>query len=197
MRRRQFLKRSAVCAAAVSLPFSRVRGANWGKHMDKFKGVSIAVIVECEGGYIANNSAYDSAGKLIRTFEPTNEELRANFIRAVRSRKVSDQNSDILQGHISAGLVHMSNISHRLGRESLPEEALQGIGGNTLFKETCDRFAAHLEANGIDLVQNKAAMGPLLAMDPATERFTGYLANQANRLVTRDYRAPYIVPQAV
>ena len=40
----------------------------------------------------------------------------ANFIDAIRSGKDSDLNCSIAEGHYSAALPHMANISHRLGR---------------------------------------------------------------------------------
>jgi hypothetical protein len=40
----------------------------------------------------------------------------SNFIKAVRSRKVSDLNADVEVGHYSAALCHMANISMRVGR---------------------------------------------------------------------------------
>ena len=40
----------------------------------------------------------------------------ANFIEAVRSRKQSDLNAPIEEGAISTTLVHLANISYRLGR---------------------------------------------------------------------------------
>jgi predicted dehydrogenase len=40
----------------------------------------------------------------------------ANFIDAVRSRKVSDLHAPIQEGAISTALVHLANISYRLGR---------------------------------------------------------------------------------
>jgi predicted dehydrogenase len=40
----------------------------------------------------------------------------ANFIAAVRSRKVSDLNADVEQGHYSAALCHIANIAMRVGR---------------------------------------------------------------------------------
>ncbi len=40
----------------------------------------------------------------------------ANFIQAVRSRKRSDLNADIEEGYLSTQLVHLANISYRLGR---------------------------------------------------------------------------------
>jgi hypothetical protein len=39
-----------------------------------------------------------------------------NYIQAVRSRKRSDLNADIEEGAMSATLVHLANISYRLGR---------------------------------------------------------------------------------
>ena len=39
-----------------------------------------------------------------------------NFIKAVRSRKVSDLNADVEEGHHSAALCHMANIAMRVGR---------------------------------------------------------------------------------
>ena len=40
----------------------------------------------------------------------------ANFIDAVRSRKQSDLNAPIEEGFMSTVLVHLANISYRLGR---------------------------------------------------------------------------------
>ena len=40
----------------------------------------------------------------------------ANFLDAVRSGKDEDLNCGIVDGHLSAALPHMANISHRLGR---------------------------------------------------------------------------------
>ncbi len=41
-----------------------------------------------------------------------------NFVKAVRSRKVEDLNGDIAEGHLSAALCHLANISYRLGTET-------------------------------------------------------------------------------
>jgi len=40
-----------------------------------------------------------------------------NFLDAVRSRNYKDLNGDVLEGHLSAALVHMANISYRTGRK--------------------------------------------------------------------------------
>lgn len=75
----------------------------------------------------------------------------ANFIKAVRSRKTSDQNGPVETAHLASALAHMGNISYRLGRQ--------------------------------------------LTFDPVKERFVG--DEQANAMVTRNYRAPFVVPEKV
>jgi len=37
----------------------------------------------------------------------------------------------------------------------------------------------------------------MLTMDPGTERFTGDLGTQANRLARPRYRKPFVVPEKV
>jgi len=74
-----------------------------------------------------------------------------NFLKAVRSRKHTDLTGDILEGHLSAALCHLANISYRTRRK--------------------------------------------LAFDPARERFLGDA--EANALVSRPYRAPYVAPEKV
>ncbi len=53
-----------------------------------------------------------------------------NFIQAVRSRKVEDLNADIEEGHLSATLVHLANISYRLGRSLNFDPATEKIVGD-------------------------------------------------------------------
>jgi hypothetical protein len=40
-------------------------------------------------------------------------------------------------------------------------------------------------------------MGPMLTVDPATESFVGEYSDMANMYLSRNYRAPYIVPEKV
>jgi predicted dehydrogenase len=75
----------------------------------------------------------------------------ANWIKAIRSRKTSDQNGPVETAHLSSALAHLAAISYRLGRQ--------------------------------------------LTFDPATEKFTG--DSEANKMLTRNYRKPYVVPEKV
>jgi len=47
---------------------------------------------------------------------PLEHEHFTNFIECVRSRKTEDLHAPILEGHLSATLVHLANASYRLGR---------------------------------------------------------------------------------
>jgi predicted dehydrogenase len=74
-----------------------------------------------------------------------------NFIAAVRSRKRADLNAEIEEGALSSNLVHLANISYRLGRTLNWDEKTWTVKN-----------------------------------DP-----------EANKMLTRDYRAPYVVPAKV
>jgi hypothetical protein len=75
----------------------------------------------------------------------------ANFIQAVRSRKPSDLNAPLEEAVPSVTLIHLANISYRLGRT--------------------------------------------LHFDAATMTCKGDA--EANRMFTRNYRAPFVVPAKV
>ena len=64
-------------------------------------------------------------------------------------------------------------------------------------EEVFDRFAAHLDNNGIDIKKTHATAGPLLTFDPDKEQFTGKLADRANKLVKGDYRAGFTIPDTI
>ena len=187
------------------LPAGRqARAKSWNrKQMDKHRGIQIGTIIQCEDGYVSGGAgvgpttAYDKQGNQIKTFEPTNPDLRINFLDAVRSRKAEDLGSPILQGHLSAALVHMSNISHRLGQEASCDEIRGTIQDGKELADAFARFEQHLAANEIDLAQTPVTMGPMLTMNPDEERFEGLLGAYANMYVSRDYRAPFVVPDQV
>lgn len=104
---------------------------------------------------------------------------------------------DIAEAHVSTSLVHLGNISHRLGKEVAPEAIKERVAFNADFQKTWERMAAHLDANGVDVRKTPPTLGPFLQFDSATERFTGALADEANRYLTREYRKGFEVPESV
>lgn len=177
-----------------------------GEVMDHYRGVRVGVVVQCEGGYFAGGSGggwvYDNEHTKVKQFKGDGGGgHQANFIDAVRSRKSSDLNADILEGHLSSSLCHMGNISYRLGRLSSPEEIREAIVNESEAAETFGRFEGHLWANWVDLSKTRAVLGPWLKMDPAKERFVGNgefgITRWANELLRRDYREGFVVPAEV
>jgi predicted dehydrogenase len=75
----------------------------------------------------------------------------ANFVGAVRSRKRTDLTAEVEEGALSCNLMHLANISYRLGR------------------------TLHWDAKTMTVVG-----------DP-----------EANKMLTRAYRAPFVVPKNV
>jgi hypothetical protein len=63
-----------------------------------------------------------------------------NFIKAVRSRKREDLNADIEEGHLSAALMHLANISYRVGRsiefDSAKDQIVKDAEANALLRRT-------------------------------------------------------------
>lgn len=179
-----------------------VRGlptAKGAKDMDRYRGVQIGIVIECEGGYVAvpdynSATAYDWNGREIRKWSGS-ESHHGNFIKAVRSRKVADLHADILEGHLSSALCHTGNISYRLGRQLPPEVIRDQIAADSGALEACERAYEHLLANGVDLHATPATLGVVLRMDPKTERFLDH--RLANHLLTRAYRKPFVVPEKV
>ena len=123
-----------------------------------------------------------------------------NFLAAVRSRRESDLRAPLIEGHLSTALVHMANISYRLGAPcsaAAAREAMQDQGNEAA--EVFDGFREHLKANGVDFAKTQVTVGPWLEMDPRAERFVGgsELVAKANALARGQYRPPFVVPEAV
>ncbi|UCF17192.1 MAG: hypothetical protein JSW59_06980 [Phycisphaerales bacterium] len=157
------------------------------------------VVIQCEGGYVdlGGPVACDNTGRGIKRFKSSSPGPQASFISAVRSRKISDIKTDILQGHLSTSLCHMGNISYRLGAESENDQIKEAIKGDKDSLEALGRFKDHLAANGVNLKETPAVLGPWLRMDSRKGKFRGSFARRANRLLGRDYRDPFVVPEQV
>jgi len=117
-----------------------------------------------------------------------------NFIECVRSRKRQDQNADILEGHFSSALCHLANISFRLATER-PFEKPRDFSDNQIVGDSIMTVLANTKAIGVDPAKATLWVGPKLNFDAATERFVN--RPDADRLLTRPYRKPFVVPERV
>jgi len=190
--------------------------ALWNKSMDAPVGFSggrtIGVIVACEGGKLIIEDggktllAMDPQDKIIKRFEKKDPQrgigwtkgdafIFENWAAVMRSRKTADLVAPILEGHLSSGLCHTGMVSHRLGCASRPAEIVERIRADRLALEHFESMKEHLERNGVDLAKPSLVLGPSLAFDPASERFTNNDA--ANKLLRRADRKPFVVPDVL
>jgi predicted dehydrogenase len=170
-----------------------IRGLPSGKYMN----VQSGNVFHCEEGYLvlggATLAAFNPKGEIIQKFSGGGEHFR-NFADAVKARNRELLNSEVAEGHLSTTLCHLPNISHRLGETKLvsgdaPFE--QSTGGNDAW----NRMAEHLKEAGIDPAKVPMRVGRTLKFDGKTETFTG--DDEANKLLSREYRKPFAVPENV
>ena len=176
---------------------------NWEKNstttMDSYlqPELRVGVVIKCEGGYLAGARAFDNKGTLIKEFKSGNSSGNVNFLEVMRSRKNADLQANALDGHLSASLVNLANISYRLGKETSTGQIREIAGTDREFADSYSRLLAHLDANEIDIKKHPITLGPFLKMDPKREKFTGAFADRANPMLTREYRKPFVVPEKV
>jgi hypothetical protein len=148
-------------------------------------------------GIIADTHLLDMDGKVIRPFEGKDGNHFANFLTAVRSRRQADLAADILEGHQSTALCHIANISYRLGQAASISDiktSLSKCHVHDDLLETFSRTCDHLQESKVDLEKSNFTLGQRLQIDGDKE---GFLDNvQANAMLTREYRQPFVVPKA-
>jgi hypothetical protein len=169
-----------------------------------FHGSMVGNIAHLEAGTIVDGKYYPKGGKepvplsqvvKVETTRGPGKGHFGNFIAAVRSRKVSDLNADIVEGHHSAALCHLANISYRLGEEVPFSKSSSAFGDDKESAETFARMEEHLKDNKVPLDGLTYRLGRKLTFDTASESFIG--DSQANELLTRNYRAPFVVPDHI
>lgn len=182
---------------------------NWGKNMnqpDRFEGESgISVVVVCEEGAVYTSAGgkvivKDNDGKVMDSPAPMDsDDIFTNFINAVRSRKVEEQYADCEETHISSALCHTGLISHRLGASMSKDETMEQIKSDSLLTARFESMADHLGKNGVDLKKDGVVTGPMLKFNPDSEwaEGNGELDEPANKLATRVYREPFVVPEVL
>jgi predicted dehydrogenase len=132
-------------------------------------------------------------------YEKRSEDVFANFITCVRDRAPERLYAPIEAAHSSAALCHLGNISYRVGEGNevsidKVREAFSGFDHEQV-EESISIIDRNIRDVFPDLADVKYQLGPKLAFDPEKEKFVDN--EEANRLLTRDYREPFVVPKEV
>ncbi|MDR3639287.1 MAG: Gfo/Idh/MocA family oxidoreductase [Isosphaeraceae bacterium] len=179
-----------------------------GLKTEKYLGQGVGNILHLEEGTIAGNMFYPKGAK---EGEPLPKAAGAaargpsapggkdphfgNFVAAVRSRKPADLNADILEGHYSSALCHLANLSYRLGEPVPFNKQTKAFGDDKDAYETLARMEEHLaRGNGLKLDGLSYQLGRKLTVDASTETTD---SADANKLLTREYRKPFVVPDKI
>jgi len=170
-----------------------------GLSTEKYLGESVGNMFHCEGGTVYAGKFYPKGSKTAESIPSAprgpGKGHFGNFIAAMRSRKQSDLNADILEGHYSSALCHLANISYRLGELTPFNPQTKAFGDNKDAYETLARTEDHLAGNGLKLDGLKYRLGRRLTIDVEKEKFVG--DEQANAMLTRNYRQGFEVPAKV
>ena len=72
------------------------------------------------------------------------------------------------------------------------------FGDNKVAVEALGEMEERMASRKVKIDDSlKYRVGPVLTFDPTKEQFTGPGADKANKLVSRDYRKPFVVPDKV
>jgi predicted dehydrogenase len=142
-------------------------------------------------------TAYAPDGKKIEMPEyqgATNNHF-TSYIKAIKSRKLDYHQGECEAGHVASAMCHMANISYRMGSKVPFNAETKAFGDDRAAHATLARLEQHLSGNGLKLEETDYVLGPSLQFDPRAERFVNN--DDANKWLTRDYRAPFAVPDHV
>lgn len=166
------------------------------------RGNKIGVIFYGTEGYLVQRSythcvAFDKSFNVIKEFKGGGDHF-GNYVEACNTRNAEDLNASALEGHLSAAISHLGNISYYVGEQnhvSVDEAAgiLSDIKSLDDNGATLNRTVQHLKDSGVDLEKYPLSMGPKLEFDPEKEVFTNN--DDANAWLTRDYRSGFECPK--
>jgi hypothetical protein len=159
-------------------------------------GAKVGNIFYGSEGYLVCPS-YDTGvvfspkGEKIETFKGGGDHF-GNFVASVRSRKHTDLNADIVEGHLSSALCHLGNISYRLGSLQPFSSKAKAFGDDKEAFDSFSRMQEHLRDNKVPIEDGQYRLGRKLAINSQTETFAN--DKDADQMLTREYRKGFEVP---
>ncbi|MFC7338295.1 Gfo/Idh/MocA family protein [Haloferula chungangensis] len=165
-----------------------------------YMGTRSGYTVHCEGGRYSGGrgggAAYDKDNKRIRKFSGNGGKGHMeNFIDAVRERKRSILNADVVQGHYSSSWCELANVGYKVGGKYSRDAAMDVNQSKAEWAELVDQANERLVLHGISLDDPGIALSPVMDLDSASERFTGDIGEKANAYLSRSYREGFELPK--
>jgi predicted dehydrogenase len=181
-----------------------VRNIHNRENVGQFKdGPGVGIVVTCEGGEFRGGRgggvAFDKSGKQIKEFKgDSGVKHMSHFVQAVLAGDVGKVRSSLESGFHSSCMSHLANISVRTGEQAHVTDIIARVGDEPITREVVERFSGQLNDLDIDFETTPWHVGSQLTFDSKTERFVaGERLEAANRLLKREYRIPFVVPETV
>ena len=181
----------------VAIGISNLSAKPGSRKSWEMPGPTSGYIAYCEGGRLEGQrgraKAIDRQGNVVREFKGgSGIRHQQNFIDAIRTNDSSILNADVQVGHDSTGWCNLANIAVRIGKPFDLADTEQ-IKQST-WRDTLKQFSDHLGKSGMSLAGEGFRLSPVLSLDEKGQ-FIGDQAAAANRLLKREYRAGYEVPE--
>lgn len=170
------------------------------------KGNKVGVVFYGSKGFVVQRAyghclAFAGDMNVVREFKDNTYDMGHfnNFLLACEKGDYRLLNADVREGHLSAAISHLGNISYYLGEKNTVslddlKAILAGLKASDDHVDTLDRTVKHLQQNSVDLDRYRLSLGSQLEFDSSSVQFTNNL--QANELLTRTYRSGFECPKA-
>lgn len=168
-----------------------------------YKNLRTGIYVECEngafGGGRGGGKFYDLKGQIIERFPGDGgAEHLPNFLDTVIKGDMNALHAPMHISAASAALSHFGTVAYRAGAHLESGAAKEMLKGNSAANELYERFMENLRVDGWDEKKEPLTVGGWLDWDEEKFQFTGGTNFEAaNAMITRDYRAPFVVPNLV
>lgn len=170
-----------------------------------FPGDTDGSVLHFDGGHVTGNKFYPKGkteGEPLPKIDPPEAKLPhstnifANFIACVRSRKAAELVAGLEDGHYSSGLCHLANVSYRVGSETAFQSRPKLPIDNKEANETLAKMEEHLANSvGFKPAEARLRVGKALQFDAGSEQVLN--SPEANALLQRVGRAPFVVPRTI
>ena len=138
---------------------------------DDFKGAKVGNIFHGTEGYAVSNSyssgtIFDLKGQEGRPASTATATTSTTSSRRSARASTPTCTADVEEGHLSAALCHLGNISYRLGKTAPLGKKPTELVKIKEAEEAFARFEQHLTDNGVPLDKTSFKLGATLTVDP-------------------------------